>query len=309
MDERPEGERDPIRAVVTSTDFSTSAQAGVVWARALAGAHGAALHVVHVVAPMLVATGEMAVLADAPPALAEAARERLEEDAAIWRREGLEVTCHVESGAPQDGIVEVLARVGADAAVLSTRGHSGLRNLLSGSTARRIVRRAPCPVVTVHPDGGEPVLRPERILAAVDFSRHSRRAIDEALRLLPPGLRARLRLLHSWYLPVGLEVYGYGSTSELLGHLAENREEVQKRLAELAASLQRPGLEVETRLVEGLPDAVILSEARAVDAQLVVMGTQGLSGVERWILGSVAERVVQQAPCAVLTARAPEDAS
>lgn len=299
----PNGEPRAVRTLVTSTDFSPAAEAGPVWARALAGAHGAVLHVVHVVPPVPRAGGRLLVSPDLARSFVEAAQRRLEETAGPWRDEGLEVVCHAEAGRPDDGIVDVIERVGADAAVLSTRGQSGLRNLLSGSTVRRVVRRSPCPVLTIHPETPAPVTRPERLLAAVDFSVHSLTALDRALELLPPARGARLRLLHAWYLPVGLEVYGHGSATELLGDLAEHREEVAGRLEELAATLRRPDLEVETRLVEGFPDAAILSEAKAIEADLVVMGTQGLAGVERWVLGSVAERVVQQASCAVLTAR------
>lgn len=301
----PDGEAAAIRTLVTSTDFSPAAEAGLAWARAVAGAHGAALHVVHVVPPVPRAGGRLLVSPDMARSFVEGARGRLEETVRPWREDGLEVACHAETGRPDDGIVEVIERVGADAVVLSTRGHSGLRNLLSGSTVRRVVRRSPCPVLTIHPETRDPVPSPQRILAAVDFSAHSLTALRRALELLPPAREARLRLLHAWYLPVGLEVYGHGSAAELLGALDENREDVEGRLEELAATLRRPGLEVETRLVEGFPDAAILGEARAIDADLVVLGTQGLAGVERWILGSVAERVVQQASCAVLTAREP----
>ena len=299
----------PIRALVTATDFSTSAQAGLAWGRALAEAHGAALHVVHVVPALPVASGRLLITPELARAFVEAAEERLEEAVGGWREGGLEVVGHVETGSADEGIVEVAQRVNADALVLSTRGHSGLRNLLSGSIARRVVRRSPCPVLTVHPESLGPVTSPATVLAAVDFSSHSLAAVRNALALLPPARGARLRILHARYLPVGLEIYGYGSSAELTGALAENREEVAARLEELAQTLRRPGLEVDTRLVQGFPDAAILSEAQAVGADLVAMGTQGLGGVERWILGSVAERVVQQASCPVLTARVPETES
>jgi nucleotide-binding universal stress UspA family protein len=299
----------PIRTVVTATDFSASAEAGLAWGRALAEAHGATLHVVHVVPSLPVASGRLLVTPEIARAFVEAAQDRLEEAVGGWREGGLEVVGHVETGSPEEGIVEVAGRVEADVVVLSTRGHSGLRNLLSGSTARRVVRRSPCPVLTVHPESLDPVTGPATVLAAVDFSSHSLAALREALALLPPTHGARLRILHAWYLPVGLEIYGHGSAAELTGALAENREEVAVRLEELAETLRRPGLDVDTRLVRGFPDAAILSEAQAVNADLVVMGTQGLSGLERWILGSVAERVVQQAVCPVLTARAAETES
>ena len=73
-----------------------------------------------------------------------------------------------------------------------------------------------------------------------------------------------------------------------------------------AAKLREAGLTVETVVREGYPATAIEEEARTRHADLVVIGTKGHSGLKHLLLGSVAERVVQKAPCPVLAVKTPE---
>lgn len=76
-----------------------------------------------------------------------------------------------------------------------------------------------------------------------------------------------------------------------------------KRLAAEAESLKTRGLPVETELVEGVPTRTIAESASLRGEQLVALATHGMRGVEHLVLGIVAERIVQLAPCPVLTLR------
>ncbi len=285
-----------IRRVVAPTDFSEAAGAGLAWAKALALPHGAKAHLVHVVAPIPVATDHIPVPPEAYEAFSDVAEEKLESLADGWRAEGLEVTCHVTVGSAALGIVDVVESVSADLVVLSTRGRTGLKDLFLGSTARGIVRRAPCPVLSVQPEHGEPEIEPATILAPVDFSTHSLDAIAGALEIFPLEEDARLVLLHVWQIPTEYDIYGYAGAMALENRIEEADAEVTRKLEELADSLRRPGLAVEARLVAGYPSVQVIEAARSLEADLLVLGTQGLRGIERWLLGSVAERVVQRAP-------------
>ena len=73
-----------------------------------------------------------------------------------------------------------------------------------------------------------------------------------------------------------------------------------------AEPLRQRGLEVEILVREGYPATVIEDEARSIGADLIVIGTRGQGGIKHLLLGSVAERVVQKAPCPVLTVKQPE---
>jgi nucleotide-binding universal stress UspA family protein len=81
--------------------------------------------------------------------------------------------------------------------------------------------------------------------------------------------------------------------------------EAQQSLDRYAETLRSRGVEVESMVREGYPATVIEEEAERCNADLIVIGTRGLSGLKHLLLGSIAERVVQKAPCPVLTVKTP----
>jgi nucleotide-binding universal stress UspA family protein len=81
--------------------------------------------------------------------------------------------------------------------------------------------------------------------------------------------------------------------------------EAQQNLGRVRDELAARGIEVETVVREGYPATVIEEEAARLGADLIVIGTRGLSGLKHLLLGSIAERVVQKAPCPVLTVKIP----
>jgi nucleotide-binding universal stress UspA family protein len=141
-----------------------------------------------------------------------------------------------------------------------------------------------------------------RILVAVDFSEASRLAFDDAAELAQ-RFGAELDVLHVWEVPTFLPpdvpvVVGGAGTS-----LAEAvREAAEQALDAFVADARERGIAVHAaRLEMGLPASTIIDQATGYD--LLVLGTHGRSGLPRFVLGSVAERVVRHAPCPVLTVR------
>jgi nucleotide-binding universal stress UspA family protein len=135
------------------------------------------------------------------------------------------------------------------------------------------------------------------ILHATDFSERSLPAFELACSLAR-DLNARLVVLHVAVPP--LAVYGEGMIATLP---AVDLDEVRKHLTQIKPA--DPGVKVEHRLVEGEAVQEILREARDVGCDLVVIGTHGRTGLDRLLLGSVAEQVMRKAPCPVLTVRMP----
>lgn len=82
------------------------------------------------------------------------------------------------------------------------------------------------------------------------------------------------------------------------------RRSARRRLAAVLARTRRERVRVRAIFTEGIPAAEILRAARGARADLIVMGTHGRTGFSRFFMGSVAERVVRESPCAVLTVRA-----
>jgi len=99
------------------------------------------------------------------------------------------------------------------------------------------------------------------------------------------------------------------STAELYIEAMEaERQEASEYLSTLAERLRKRGLQVTQELHEGRAAGVILERAAAVGAELIAMTTHGRSGLERLVLGSVAEEVTRKAPCPVLLVRARTEA-
>jgi nucleotide-binding universal stress UspA family protein len=138
-----------------------------------------------------------------------------------------------------------------------------------------------------------------RILHATDFSPASRPAFGTALRLARRS-RARMLLLHVMVPPSPFIGDGRPPSSymDLLVHA---RRAARRRLAAAVARARRTGVPASAVLVEGLPTEEILRAARRPRADVIVLGTHGRTGLRRAFMGSVAERVVTQARCPVLT--------
>lgn len=141
-----------------------------------------------------------------------------------------------------------------------------------------------------------------RILHPTDFSRASGAAFLKAVALAKES-RAELLLVHVLLPPTPFIGDGYVSPKTYEELEAAARRSAQRELAKVAARAQKAKARVKVVLVEGVPYDRIARVARSKRADLIVMGTHGRSGLSKFFLGSVAERVIALAPCPVLTVR------
>jgi nucleotide-binding universal stress UspA family protein len=140
-----------------------------------------------------------------------------------------------------------------------------------------------------------------RILVPVDFSPHSDRAVIYA-ESLAAQLNASIELLHVLEDPFLGEAWspelGIPDVTEILATLLADAE---GRLAMARTGVRAQGIPAGSVVRRGSPAQTILEHAKACRFDLIVMGTHGRTGLSHALLGSVAERVVRQAPCPVLT--------
>jgi nucleotide-binding universal stress UspA family protein len=140
-----------------------------------------------------------------------------------------------------------------------------------------------------------------RILVPYDFSRHADAALDLAIELARLA-GARIRLVHVFPLPMEmLSPYELPMPERLV---EEVRAAASDRLERALVRVRAQGLEGDAEVDSGPVAETLVDRAAAWGAELIVMGTRGLSGFEHLLLGSVAERVLRTAPCPVLTLRA-----
>jgi nucleotide-binding universal stress UspA family protein len=143
-----------------------------------------------------------------------------------------------------------------------------------------------------------------RIVVPTDFSAQSEKAWQTARRLAR-ALGAELHLVHV-FVEAPLYSESFLAGDRVRGVYAEGRAWAETALARLADAARAEGLVVRTSLREGAAAAGIVSTAREERADLVVIGTHGRGGLDRALLGSVADRVIRLAPCPVLAVREGE---
>lgn len=223
---------------------------------------------------------------------------------------GISVHTRIATGIPSEEVLSASIEEAQDLIVVGTRGKTGLAHVLLGSTAERIIRGAPCPVLAVrgttkNEESVEQRRRHpgnlERILVPVDFSDGSLDALEYAA-LVAQRSKASLKLLHV------LEPISYGLDFTLPhGTQRESmKAEHAKRLSDLASALASAGVPSEFQIVGGLPIDSILDTARTQVADVIVMGTHGRRGLSHALFGSIAEAVLRKSSCPVLTVRAPK---
>ena len=289
--------------ILVATDFSDTAAAALDWAVELARQQGAGIELIHAVTippsiPGYIPSAEV----DFQEEVRRAAESRLAESAAACSGKGVAIATFLLPGTPSQVILDRAESLSPLAIVIGTRGLTGLRHLLMGSTTQRVVHGARCPVLSVHPGDLGKHREIRTILVPTDFSKDAELAIATAHRLLASLERdARLIPLNVFNLPIEYTAYGPIPTS--VSYLEDTGLEAERRLFEAAQALQREGLTVETVAREGDPAHAIAEEAEKRGADLIAMGTRGLSGLRHLLMGSTAERAVEHAPCPVMTVR------
>ena len=138
------------------------------------------------------------------------------------------------------------------------------------------------------------------VLLATDFSASAKQAEAAAIEVAR-RFGSRLHLVHALELP--LPIYEPYTLAAPDIFLSESKKSAQEKLTAIWDTLRAEGLEGTAELGEVPAPLAIVKRAEAVDADLVVVGTEGHTGIRHLLMGSVAEAVIKRAPCSVLTAR------
>jgi len=307
----------PIQRILHPTDFSDLADEALSYVLGLAVRTGAEVHMLHVVAGHEDYSSETH--------LKEPDREslliRLREAANVHlgalpreQQEALRLVYELAEGkhaAP--AIVRHAERHQVGLIVLGTHGRRGLRHLLLGSVAEEVLRRAPCPVLVVHRQDRKAQGPVRHILVPVDFSDHASMALAQAKYLAAlHGARLTMLFVAEEHVVPFFSDTGIPSFS-LMKIDPAIVEKAGAALRQLDANTGEGPVTTDYAVRSGQPAGEIIGFARTHEVDLIVMASQGLSGVDRGLLGSVTERVVRTAPCPVWTvtpsASDPDDAA
>ena len=141
----------------------------------------------------------------------------------------------------------------------------------------------------------------QTIVAPTDFSEDAEAAVQQAIELAKTS-GARIRLIHVYHIPSYIgSPFGYTYPAELFEDV---RRHAAARLKEVEQKVQAEGVQVSSELLEGPPSERIVACAEREKADLIVIGTRGLTGLKHVFLGSVAERTLRHAHCPVMTVKA-----
>jgi nucleotide-binding universal stress UspA family protein len=231
---------------------------------------------------------------------------RLTEDGGLCTRTS------VLKGAVTDVLSAYALLNGVDLIVMSTHGRSGLARAWKGSVSDALMRSSRVPVLLVRPGGDHPRVTqpqgPPRVLIALDGSRLAEEVVERAVDLGRPldADYSLVRVVNPLGLTGDLSAVFAPSTAKAL--TAQHEAEAQSYLTETAWWLRDRGLRVETTvLLSEHPAEAILAEAARARADFLALATHGRSGLQRLLLGSVAERVLSGATVPLLLCRPRTD--
>jgi nucleotide-binding universal stress UspA family protein len=210
----------------------------------------------------------------------------------------------VRHGNPAEEIVRAAEDQPTDLVAVGWSGRSAIARFFVGSVAERVARHAACPVLVARPLRAK--LR--ELIAGVDGSEGASRAVawlqqfplpDECeIRLLTVVTQVEDLVRTSRFFPLPLM-----APEDAQAFVERQRREVQARLDEVAAAFAARARPVVTEIRRGEPATALLAAAEDEGADLIVVGTQGHSPLERFLMGSVSEKVLRHAHCSVLVVR------
>jgi nucleotide-binding universal stress UspA family protein len=291
--------------ILIGTDFSAASEMAVERALQLARSWSAKITLQHVVASSLwddvlsdvvsAAGIETPTPAATEAAAAEALRRRADE---IEAATGLRCEVGVSTGRAASAMASAAAAAGADLVVIGAHGAHPVRDLVVGTTAQKLLRISPCPVLVVKRRANADY---RTVLAPTDFSAPAEAALRASVALLP---QATVHVAHAFELPYdGLARYASVSAEML----ARNHRGARARLHEtLRAFADDAGVLPSRRVLHlnhGYAPKVIEQWIEATRAELVVIAAHGKSELEATFLGSVSLHTVMSAHCDVLLLR------
>jgi nucleotide-binding universal stress UspA family protein len=295
--------RTPTRRILVPLDGSELATVAIPWARALATPETEIVlfRVVPEPAPLI----ELAGTSRYPAARIlshriDDATEYLTDVAGTLGDAAQRVSTGVVAGDAPDAILDAAEEHKADLIIMATHGHGFMGRVLIGSVADRVARAATMPVLLIHPVRGAGAARVDdavavaRIVVPLDGSDRARQALPVA-RSLAQQLAVPIHLVR--VLPTAKEIAAQRASRDD-AYYAEQTTAITDALAEEARAVAAEGITTTSETIVGAPAEAIVDGTREGD--LIVMTSHGLGGVRRWLLGSVAERLIRTSAAPVV---------
>lgn len=287
-----------MERILVATDFSTRSDRALRRATLLARQTGALISILHVVD-----SDRPEYLVSLDRAAAEKALAELSQT--IRHVDGLACDYRLVLADPFEGIVATARSQKADLLVIGPHRRQILCDAFVGTTAERVIRHSPVPVLMAN---ASPLAPYRRVLAAFDRSQQSAAALS-ALARLDLAAGAELTLFQAIDVPeVALMMRATTPAHQINFHIEKREAAASEDLRGFAGALPLSPRYCMARFAVGTTAMAILQASVKAEADLIVMGTRGQSGLGRFLLGSVAEAVLRSATIDVLVVPPPDQA-
>jgi nucleotide-binding universal stress UspA family protein len=307
-----------MTVVLAPVDGSTRALHAVPWAAKLAGPDGTVI-LLRVVPPqpeyaesLFSFVGAEERVREIQDAWTRTAKADMDEAEALLSGSGVTVEQVVAEGEPDEEIVAAAARRGVQMIAMASHGRGAVGRAIFGSVADRVARTAPVPVLILRPPDEDvvPSVAVSRIVVPLDGSEIAARALPVASELAE-HLAAPVHVIRAvdaaLSLPMASGVFGAGPVvdANVTDQIWEEAEaEARSTVTAAVSQLQSEGVDASGGIVIGSPFFAISEAIEPGD--LLTLTSHGRGGVRRWLLGSVAEKLVREAKAPVMLVPAVE---
>jgi nucleotide-binding universal stress UspA family protein len=275
-----------IKNVAILLDASSYAEGALPWAEMIAKQNGAHLTILSSIKNH---TGALQEQFEDTKKLRQAYLEKVCDSTRV---QGVDVDCAIHPGFIADATQSLVAEQNVDLVITTTRGKSGKKHWISGGVSRKLVQKINQPIMLIQvPENGDPTQpKMEKILVALDGSIYSERVLPYA-RVLAQTFGAELILLS---IPAVPQPEDYLAPPEVVNVIRSNAEANMKNFLEaVARSLREDGLTVRTMVTGSLPARTIVNVAKEEDVDLIMNTSRGRGGIDLFMLGSEAQRIVE----------------
>ena len=279
-----------MKTIMVATDFSERSDRALRRATLLARQHGASIILFHVVDD------------DQPRRTVEADREQAETllrqmGATLRDVDGVDCETLLTVAVPLVGIPQAVEEASPDLLVIGPHRRQMLKDIFVGTTAEWTIRSAHCPVLMVN---APPTGDYQHVMQTTDLSDLSRAALERFAELGLSGSR-RTSLLHVFDAPALRLAFSHSMPKDQRAqYLADERAEADRKLAAFLETARIGGVTPLIRHEATTAPHEILEAAEQEKADLIVMSTQGQSGLAKLFIGSVTEQVLRMSPVDVL---------
>jgi len=282
--------------ILVPLDGSKIAEAVLPYGRSLAEALHLPVQIVHAIDPDTAAAALQS----------KRAMEYLQ-SAAISHLGSVHADCIVKSGAAAEIILDTAAADAGTLIAMATHGQSGGQRWLLGQVAQKVLHAAQNPLVLIRPTEvtmAQSAFGFRTIIVPLDGSHLAERVLPHVV-YLTKQLQSEVVLMRTYTLPTAGYFIAAGMSPPDKAGLAEKiKQDVAGYLGSKAAELKAQGItKISTHMAEGHGPEEIIELARQKGDSLITLASHGRSGIGRWVLGSVAERVVSYAGVPVLVIR------